>query len=582
MTGRALPGRRRRLACALIEVCIVFLSVYLFTPNLRADPLSRPNVVLVMTDDQGYGDLGCHGNRLIRTPNLDRLHRESVRLTDFHVDPTCAPTRAALMTGRYSSRSGVWHTIAGRSLLRRDETTLADHFRRAGYRTGIFGKWHLGDNYPFRVQDRGWQESLVLGGGGVGQTPDFWGNTYFDDTFWRNGTPEKQSGYCTDVLFAAAIRFIEGNRTRPFLCYLATNAPHGPHHVPARYAEPYRKRGVPEQRARFYGMIENIDDNVGRLLRVLEDRKLAENTLVVFLTDNGTAAGWNEAKRDGFNAGMRGVKGSAYDGGHRVPCFWRWPGRLPAGRDVAALTAHLDVLPTLLDLCGIAAKHPLPLDGVSLWPVLQGTGTLPARTLFVHSQRVEHPQKWRQCAVLTPRWRLIDGKELYDLPADSGQRRDVASDHPDVVRQLRGAYEQWYASIGSRFDEYCRIVLGADAEDPARLTAHDWHSEEVPWDQTQVKRLPRANGFWAVQVERAGRYRFTLRHQPAEASRPLRATTARVQLGTATARAAVPAGATAVSLDLALERGDGRLQTWLEEADGTSRGAFYVEVRRLP
>ncbi|MFO0930774.1 MAG: arylsulfatase [Gemmataceae bacterium] len=576
-----MTGVGRRLSTA-ITICVVFLSVYPSTGDLRGDTARRPNVVLVMTDDQGYGDLGCHGNPVIRTPNLDRLHRESVRLTDFHVDPTCSPTRAALMTGRYSSRSGVWHTIAGRSLLRRDETTLADHFRRAGYRTGIFGKWHLGDNYPFRVQDRGWQDSLVLGGGGVGQTPDSWGNSYFDDTFWRNGVPEKQSGYCTDVFFRAALRFIEQNRHRPFLCYLATNAPHGPYRVAERYAARYRKLGVSGPRAAFYGMIENIDDNVGRLLRALEEHKLADNTVVLFLTDNGTAAGWTEAKRDGFNAGMRGVKGSAYEGGHRVPCFWRWPGRLSAGRDVADLAAHLDVLPTLLDLCGIEAKHPLPLDGLSLRPVLTGTGKLPARTLFVHSQRIEHPQKWRQCAVLTPRWRLIDGKQLYDLPADPGQRRDVAADHPDVVRHLRGDYEQWYASISTRFGEYCPIVLGADAENPALLTAHDWHADDLPWDQTQVRRLPRANGFWAVQIDRAGRYRFTLRHQPAEANCPLRATSARVQLGAATARIAVPAGATAVSLDLTLAPGDGRLQTWLDEADATSRGAFYVEVRRLP
>ena len=198
------------------------------TPGRQAPP----NVVLVVTDDQGYGDLGCHGNPILRTPNLDALYRRSVRLTDFHVGPTCAPTRASLMTGRYCNRTGVWHTIMGRSLLRRDEVTMADVFAAGGYRTGIFGKWHLGDNYPYRPQDRGFHEVLIHGGGGVGQTPDAWGNDYFDDTYLHNGTPEKFSGYCTDVWFDGAMRFIEDNRDRPFFAYLATNAPHSPYRVP--------------------------------------------------------------------------------------------------------------------------------------------------------------------------------------------------------------------------------------------------------------------------------------------------------------------------------------------------------------
>jgi arylsulfatase A-like enzyme len=538
-------------------------------------------VVLIVTDDQGYGDLGCHGNRVVRTPHLDHLHGQSVRLTNFHVDPTCSPTRAALMTGRYSSRTGVWHTIMGRSILRRDETTLADHLGRAGYRTGIFGKWHLGDNYPYRVQDRGWQVSLVHGGGGVGQTPDAWGNSYFDDTYLRNGMPQKQKGYCTDVFFATALDFIARHRDRPFFCYLATNAPHGPYNVAPRYSKYYRDRGVPEQRTRFYGMIENIDENVGRLLAKLKEWKLEDDTLLVFMTDNGTAAGWNEARRDGFNAGMRGAKGSAYEGGHRVPCFVRWPGRLRGGRDEAALTAHVDLLPTILDLCGVEAKHRLPIDGVSLRPLLRGKGKFPERTLFVHSQRVEQPVKWRQCAVMTARWRLIDGKELYDLPADPGQRTDMAARHPDVVKGLRGEYEKWWASISTRFDEYCPIFLGSAQADPATLTCHDWHGKVVPWNHAQVRKLPVANGFWAVEVERAGTYRFTLRHQPAEAKCLLRAVKARIRAGQHEASARVSVGATAVTLELKLPAGAAQLQTWLQEKDGSSRGAFWVEVRRV-
>jgi hypothetical protein len=301
----------------------------------------------------------------------------------------------------------------------------------------------------------------------------------------------------------------------------------------------------------------------------------------VFLTDNGTAAGWNEAKRDGFNGGMRGSKGSAYEGGHRVPCFLHWPGKLGAARDVPELTAHIDLLPTLLDLCGIEARHPLAIDGVSLRPLLEGKGKWLDRTLFVHSQRVEDPVKWRQCAVMTSRWRLVNGKELYDLPADTAQRRDVAAGHPEVVKRLRAEYEKWWESISTRFSEYCRIVLGSAREDPATLTCHDWHGEAVPWDQAMVRKLPRANGFWAVEVQRAGTYRFTLRHQPAEAMCALRAVKARVRVGKQEGSAAVAAGATAVTVQMRLPAGPAQLQTWLEEKDGGSRGAFYVEVSRV-
>lgn len=561
-----------------VGLLLGLISAALFAPLSWAS--TRPNLVLLMTDDQGYGDLSCHGNKVLRTPNLDRLHGQSVRLTDFHVDPTCSPTRSALLTGRYSSRTGVWHTIMGRSILRRDETTLADHFAQAGYRTGIFGKWHLGDNYPYRAIDRGWQESLVHGGGGVGQTPDHWGNTYFNDTYTRNGKPEKQTGYCTDVFFRAALSFIEANRERPFLCYLPTNAPHSPYLVEAKYSKRFLDLKVPSPRANFYGMIENIDENVGTLLAKLKEWKLEDNTLVVFLTDNGSAAGWNEAKREGFNAGMRGIKGTVYEGGHRVPCFLRWPGKLPAGRDVPQLTAHLDLLPTLLDLCGIEAKHRFPLDGISLRKALEGKAEVPERTLFVHSQRIDHPERWRQCAVLTSRWRLINGKELYDLPADPGQRKDVADKHPEVVKELRRAYEKWYDDISTRFEEYCEIVLGSDRENPSWLTGHDWHGDVVPWNHESIKKLPVANGFWAVEIERPGTYRFTLRLHPPEAKCPLQAKRARVRVGKVETSRDVPADAFEVSLELKLQPGKTRLQTWLE-GERVTRGAFYVEVERL-
>ena len=339
-------------------------------------PNARLNVVLVLTDDQGYGDLSCHGNPVLRTPHLDRLHAESVRLTDFHVDPTCSPTRAALYTGRYSTRTGVWHTIQGRSLMRPDEHTLAERLRDSGYRTGLIGKWHLGDDTPLRARDQGYDFTFTHGGGGVGQTPDHWGNDYFGDTYTRFRRPLQNDdssspsgeeelvtvdGYCTDEWFAAADRFVTRNHPattgRPFFLTVSTNAPHAPFRVPEAYAEPYREAGVESPRAEFYGMIACIDARLGEFRERLDDLGLAENTVFLFATDNGTAAGH---RNGGFNAGMRGAKGSAYEGGHRVPCFVHWPaGGIGGGRDVSGLTAHVDVLPTLLDLCDV----PVETDG---------------------------------------------------------------------------------------------------------------------------------------------------------------------------------------------------------------------------
>ena len=515
----------------------------------------RPNVVLLLTDDQGYGDLSCHGNPVLKTPNLDRLHSESVRLTDYHVDPTCSPTRAALYTGRYSTRTGVWHTIQGRSLMRPDENTLAERLRDAGYRTGLIGKWHLGDNAPLRARDQGFDFTFTHGGGGVGQTPDHWGNDYFGDTYARftrsDDDPEGTEnlapvdGYCTDEWFAAADRFVTRNSPtatgRPFFLTLATNAPHAPFRVPEEWAQPYRDAlppqadGSPSNRANFYGMIACLDARLGEFRARLEDLGLAENTVFVFTTDNGTAAGH---RNGGFNAGMRGAKGSVYEGGHRVPCFLHWPaGGLDEPRDVPGLTAHIDLLPTLLDLCGVPVETDLPLDGVSLAAALRGEQPVPDRTLAVHSQRVEVPEKYRNFAVMIDRWRLVGRDELYDLAADPEQKRNVVADHPAVADELRAFYEAWWASLEPSFDDpfgedAVRIDLGRA---PVTLTAHDWHEPEggqVPWNQSMIEEDPAVTGWWAVNVAEPGVYQFILRRRPRGAEvTPLSATGGGIAIG---------------------------------------------------
>lgn len=574
----------------LISMVLFLLGSLLTLPSTAAPTPPRPNVILILTDDQGYGDLGAHGNRMLCTPNLDRLHAESVRLTNFHVDPTCAPTRAALMTGRYSTRTGVWHTIAGRSLMAADEVTLAQQFQRSGYRTGLFGKWHLGDSYPLRPQDRGFDEVVTHGGGGVTQTPDYWGNDYFDDTYFHNGKPERYSGYCTDVWFSQATRFVEANRKRPFFLYLTPNAPHSPYNVPTAYADPYRQQGVPEPMASFYGMIGNIDENVGRLRQRLRELELEQNTLLIFMTDNGSAAGLvrtaPEGDWSGYNAGMRGLKGSEYEGGHRVPCFLSWPaGGFGGGREIGVLAAHVDLFPTLADLCGLKLPE-RKLDGVSLAPLLRREKVeWFDRTLFVHSQRVQTPQKWKQSAVLTQQWRYVNGRELYDIRADPGQQHDVAAENSEVVKRLRTECDRWWEDLSPVFSRDVPLVLGHPSQNPVTLNAHDWHAEDaqVPWNHELIAKQPLVNGYWAVDIVRPGPYEFTLRSWAPEDpnAKPLDATTARLQLGAAEVTVTIPSGSREVTLRATLPKGPAHLQTWLTRPDGASRGAFYVTVRRV-
>ncbi len=584
---------------------IFLLAALALAPS--AFPAEKPNIVVVITDDQGYGDLGVHGNPVLKTPHLDALHAESIRLTNYHVSPTCAPTRASLMTGRFTDATGAWHTIMGRSIMSAKETTLAEALKAGGYRTGAFGKWHLGDNYPFRPHDRGFDVSFVHGGGGVWQTPDFFGNDYFDDTYFRNGVPEPQQGFCTDVWFREAMAFIDQARRRdqPFFAYIATNAPHGPMWAPEDYEAPYEGvDGLPEPG--FFGMIANIDDNVGRLRRYLRENGLERDTIFIYTTDNGTAMGEKV-----FSAGMRGKKGSAYEGGHRVPLFLRWPaGGLGSPRDIDRLTAHVDILPTLLDLLGLERPSGPALHGRSLRPLLEGSGDWPERSLATDSQRLEELVKYRQAAVMTEQWRLVypgpggdaDALELYDIRKDPGQNDDLAHQKPEIVAKLKADYEQWWKLASERADEYSRIVLGNPAENPVRLTSHDWHSDGSlkTWNQRGIRQAPAVNGHWTVDVERAGRYQIELRRWPVEVDLPITApyqdanynreeasgaaidaVEARLSVGGVERSAPVKANDKAATFTLKLQKGPAELQGTFVGKDGSERGAYYVYVRKL-
>ncbi|OVE82658.1 N-acetylgalactosamine 6-sulfate sulfatase [bacterium M21] len=547
----------------------------------------QPNVVLLLTDDQGYGDIGAHGNTMIQTPEMDRLWEQSIRLTNYHVDPTCTPTRAALMSGRYSNRSGVWHTIMGRSTMHPNETTIAEVFKSNGYRTGMFGKWHIGDNFPCRPEDQGFDYVVRHGGGGVGQGPDYWGNDYNDDTYWRNGKTEKFKGYCTDIWFREATAFVERNKERPFFCYLSTNAPHSPLIVDEKYSKPYEAKGVDTKMAKFYGMITNIDENLGKFRQRLEELGLAENTIFIFMTDNGTAHGISKTGSwKGFNAGMSGGKGSANDGGHRVPCFIYWPaGKLTKGTDVDQLTAHVDILPTLADLCGLKFTEDRPIDGTSLRPIIYGDkNTLRDRTMFVHSQRIAVPKRWRTTAVMSDRWRYVGDYALYDIKADPAQKKNVMHQHPEVVKQFRAAYDKWWDSLKPTFTEYVRYGLGDPAENPLRLMSMDWFVTDIKesaWGPWHVRGNLIANGPWAVDVTRAGKYRIQLCRWPKHLKQAMKCTHARFKLGAIEKSMDLALTDTTGTFEVELPKGPAMLQTWMTNEKGQEFGAYFVWVERL-
>lgn len=447
-----MPFTRRQFIQSSVTAGVALAAGCLHQSSSRS-ATDRPNIILILTDDQGYGELGCHGNPIIRTPYLDAFYRQSARFTDFHVSPTCAPTRCSIMTGRHEFRSGVTHTIYERERMSLKPTILPQFLKSAGYSTGIFGKWHLGDEAPYQPDQRGFDEVFIHGGGGIGQTypgscGDAPGNTYFNPAILHNRLFVKTQGFCTDVFFAQAISWIDQRRksNRPFFAYIATNAPHDPFVCPEEYSRPYRAAGLDEKSAAYYGMITNIDENVGRLLTRLREWSLEANTLIIFMTDNGHSIGTL------YNAGMRGAKGTPYQGGTRVPAFFRLPGVTPPDTDLPNLAAHVDLLPTLMELAGGRVPADVKLDGRSLLPLFANAGAVwPDRYLFTHLGRWPKGRvaeyKHKNCAVRNARFRLVNDKELHDIQDDPGETRNVINEHPAVVAKMRRAYDRWWDEI---------------------------------------------------------------------------------------------------------------------------------------
>ena len=543
-----------------------------------SDRPDAPNIVLIMTDDQGWAQLGAHGDPVLRTPHLDALAEESVEMTRFYVSPVCAPTRAALMTGRYNYRTGVVDTYLGRAMMHPEEITVAEMLSDAGYRTGIFGKWHLGDNFPQRAIDQGFQEAVVHKGGGIGQPSDPPGSDYFDPILFHNGDQRQYEGYCTDVYFDEAIRWIGEGGAQPFFAYIPTNAPHSPYLVPDSYREPYAQQGLEDKDARIYGMITNIDDNVGRLLDHLETHDMAGNTIFIFMTDNGPTTRL-------YHAGLRELKGSVYENGIRVPFLARWPDRLEP-RKVDALGAHIDIAPTLLAAAQVALPPAAEFDGVSLLSLWDGeAGTLEDRTYFVQAHRGNEPQRYRAFAAVEQRYKLVQPlsfrdpapegptPELYDLIDDPGETTDLADALPAEVDRLTAVYDEWFDDVSAtRGYDAVRFAVGSDEQPLVTLTRQDWRMVTPDgWGRDQ-----RVLGAWEVECKSEGPYDVTVTlAKPAESAGTVRIAFRGMEQETVVAK-----GSDQVRFEgLSLERGEGRFEAGVT-IDSKSTGVWHVDVTR--
>jgi arylsulfatase A-like enzyme len=521
---------------------LLLLIVVIAGCGLSAEPrqaeIPTPNVIVIMTDDQGWGDFGFHGNPVLQTPSLDRLGAESTRLNTFYVHPVCTPTRSALMTGRYPQRTRAFDTWIGRAMLEPEEVTVAEVLRDAGWATGIFGKWHLGDCYPMRAMDQGFDESLVHLGGGIGQPSDPEGGegNYTNPILFHNGEREQTQGYCTDVYFDQALGWIQeqSGSDKPFFAYIPTNAPHGPFHdVPEELLKKYQTmdlsqafvpptEGHPlptgfdaDKLARIYAMIENVDQNVAKLMQGLEDLGIADNTMVIFLVDNGP----NTRRHVG---GRRGMKASVYEGGVRSPLWVRWPAELQPGEGADRVAAHIDLMPTILDACGVKSAALANVDGRSLLPLLKGNDQQwQDRPLVIQAHRGDEGVRYHNFLLRTEQWKLVNASgfgrevqsvepefELYDMQADPLEMKNVAAKYPQIVDSLRAEYDDWFTNVSTtRADNWAppSITVGSPRAHQVTLTRQDWRKlTGAGWSKD-------SQGEWNIEVAHPGPYGLRIR-----------------------------------------------------------------------
>lgn len=543
----------------------------------------HPNVVLILTDDQGYSDVGFNGNPLVKTPVLDQFASTATVFNRFYACPVCSPSRASLMTGRYAFRTGVLDTQEGVSILRPAETTLAEALKTSGYKTGLFGKWHLGDNAPARPMDQGFDRSLTFTGGMIGAPYNpMDGNAYFNPVLIDDGVELRVDGYCADIFTDAAIEFIKSSSGSPFFVYLALNTPHHPLTVADPYAAPYRAAGLSEETSRFYGMISNIDDNFGRVLDALKAAGAAENTLIIFLSDNGTSS--LHKQKDLWESGLRGRKTSVYEGGIRVPAVIKMPGAPDGkGRRLETPANIIDIFPTVLDVCGVSIPSTVKLDGTSLMPLLTGTDSpMSERLFFSQFHRGASPDEYRNMAVHSGNYKLVQpvGRgsesftpeqmkfELYDLSTDPFEKNDLAAFYPETVSRLKTEYERWFGNVCKSGFEPVRTWIGSDRQNPVTLTRQDWHGGGL---------FDGDFGFYDLDIKTEGTYRITCRWS--ELMKETHPVTLKIG-GTVLHKEMFYAESECRFDQVDLPRGIVRLEAWVE-IDGKQCGFRFVEIEKL-
>ena len=558
----------------LITRLLVLFTTFLASSMSAAD---NPNVVVVLIDNHGYYELSRNGHPVVQTPRMDKLSETGVNFTDFNAPPFCSPSRGALLTGRYALRYGIHNTVGGVSILHKDETTMADLLKSAGYRTGVFGKWHLGMSHPYTPDLRGFDEHFIHGGGGVSQLEDYFGNNHMNATYTHNGQYVKSRGFSTDVLFDQGIDFMNRNRENPFFCLITTPAVHFPTLLHPETGKRLKERGVTdEKQLPIWSMIENVDDNVGRLLDYLETSGLKDNTLLFLMSDQGV-----NDRGVTHRAGEGAQRGVQYDEKHQVYCMVQYP-QLTDNRpgDRSELTGMVDVLPTVLDVCGI--DQPSNLDGQSMKPLLGNASDWnDERKLIVQCPRARDRSKWGNVSVKYKKWRLVDGKEFYNIQEDYGQTKNIIDQHPCLVKDLTQTYEQFWNSLPPQSELLSAHVLGAKEAPSVRLNGMDWYEGGHPWPQQALAKRNQ-QGKWRVEIARDGIYRFELRHYPREEPRPIMAVKASVQVGDQLNSVPLDTLATHAVLQLPLKKGTFDMITTFQhptDHEGNKEwGAYYVHV----
>ena len=504
-----------------------FLLIVFIVFNSCISPIEnkKPNVIIIITDDQGFGDLGINENPNIITPNIDQFASESIQFDNFFVSPVCAPTRASLMTGRYSLRTGVRDTYNGGAIMSNTETTIAEILKEADYSTGIFGKWHLGDNYPFRPSEQGFDESIIHLAGGIGQVGDFTnyykGNTsYFDPILWKNNKKNQYDGYCSDIFAENAVKFIEKNKNKPFFCYLSFNAPHTPLQVPKKYYNMYKdldpelgfndeslaskmSEKDKEDARRIYGMVTNIDDNIGKVLNKLTELGIEEETIIIFMTDNGP-------QQFRYNSNMKGLKGTVYNGGTRVPFYIKYAEKFKNSKVISRMSAHIDILPTILELCNLKIPSDRKIDGQSLVPLINSK-PFNDRHLFSYWTR-RFPEKYINMSIQNDNYKLVgnndyNGKikdfELYDLIADPLESKNVINQNIEIAKSFKIEMDNSIDDLLSseNIKNPPRIIIGSEFENPTVLNRNDASGERGIWAQNDIY------SYWKVNFKK-GTYDF--------------------------------------------------------------------------